>query len=391
MNTSSPRLRIALYSHDAVGLGHVRRNLAIASALAPIGADILLLTGTPSASILPRPARCEVLGLPALAKGSGGAYRARHLELAADDLLRLRGRVAEAALLEFDPDLLVVDKHPRGVGYELDHVLERLRGRGGTRVVLGLRDVLDEPHRTLLEWRRDDCSAALEAWYDEVWVYGDPQVHDVEQQLSMERPLPVPVHHTGFLAPQAPRRVAKPDVPLIVGTVGGGCDGVALAAAVAAADLPPGHRAVVVTGPDMPDADRALVEVVAAGRRDVEVRRMVPGLDAVLDEASAVVTMGGYNAVCESMARGLPTLVVPRVTPRREQQVRAHALARLGALDVLDPQQATAQAIGTWLRGAVHRLPSRPTGVDLRGLDRVQQHARRLLAGAVRRSHRAVS
>jgi predicted glycosyltransferase len=393
MDTSSPRLRIALYSHDAVGLGHVRRNLAIASALAPIGADILLLTGTPSASILPRPAGCEVLGLPALSKDSSGGYRARHLDLAAEDLLRLRGRVAEAALLEFDPDLLIVDKHPRGVGYELDGVLERLRARGGTSVVLGLRDVLDEPHRTLLEWRRDDSSAALAAWYDEVWVYGDPRVHDVESQLSIEGPLPVPVHHTGFLAPplRPGHRAASSEGPLIVGTVGGGCDGVALAAAVAAADLPPGHRAVVITGPDMPDADRAVVEVVAASRRDVEVHRMVPGLEGVLDQASAVVTMGGYNAVCESMARGLPTLVVPRVTPRREQQVRAHALARLGAVDVLDPDQATSQAIGTWLRGAVHRLPTPPAGIDLRGLDRVQQHARRLLAGAVRRSHRAVS
>src|ERR687884_17858 len=101
MNRSS-RLRIALYSHDAVGLGHVRRNLAIASALAPLGADILLLTGTPVASVLPRPAGCEVLGPPALTKDPGGSYRGRHLDLAPDDLLRLRGRVAEAALLEFD-------------------------------------------------------------------------------------------------------------------------------------------------------------------------------------------------------------------------------------------------------------------------------------------------
>jgi predicted glycosyltransferase len=389
---TSHRLRIALYSHDAVGLGHVRRNLAIAAALAPLGADILLLTGTPTATVLPRPAGCEVLALPALSKDPGGRYRARHLELAADDVLRLRARVAEAALLELDPDLLIVDKHPRGVGYELDGVLERLRSRGGTRVVLGLRDVLDEPQRTLLEWRQDDCSAALETWYDEVWVYGDPRVHDVGAELSADGPLPVPVRHTGYLTAQPPaRRAPHPDGPLVVGAVGGGSDGLALAAAVAAADLPAGHRAVVVTGPDMPDADRALVEVVAAGRPDVEVRGLVPGLDAVLDQASAVVTMGGYNAVCESMARGLPTLVVPRVTPRREQLVRAQALARHGAVDVLEPERATSQAIGSWLRGAVHRLPQRPADIDLRGLDRVQQHARRLLAGAVRRSHRAVS
>src|SRR4051795_1331978 len=142
---TSHRLRIALYSHDAVGLGHVRRNLAIASALAPLGADILLLTGTPSASVLPRPAGCEVLGLPALTKDAGGRYRARHLELAADDLLRLRGRVAEAALLELDPDLLIVDKHPRGVGCERGGGRERLRPRGAPRVALGLRDVLEEP------------------------------------------------------------------------------------------------------------------------------------------------------------------------------------------------------------------------------------------------------
>src|SRR4051794_14529906 len=174
IDSSQHRLRIALYSHDAVGLGHVRRNLAIATALAPLGADILLLTGTPSAAVLPRPANCEVLGLPALAKDPAGGYRSRHFGLPPRDVLRLRGQVAEAALLEFAPDLLIVAKPPRGVGHELEGALEKLRGRRHTRVVLGLRDILDEPARALADWRRDGSVAALAAWYDEVWVYGDP-------------------------------------------------------------------------------------------------------------------------------------------------------------------------------------------------------------------------
>lgn len=386
---TAPRgLRFALYSHDAVGLGHVRRNLGLAGALSGLGADILLACGAPAAGVLPRPPRCDLLVLPSLTKDHLGRYCSRHLALPLRDASALRAQVLRTALLQLDPDLLVVDKHPRGADDELVPALGALRRRGRARVVLGVRDVLDDPVGARQDWQRHGSTLALARWYDEVWVYGDASVHDPLAGLG---PLPVPVRHTGYLA--ATPRPSRPDGtgPLVVATVGAGGDGYPVAAAVAAAELPPGHRAVVVTGPDMPPADRERVVALAHGREDVEVVGLVSGVDRLLDQAAAVVTMGGYNSVLEALARGLPTLVVPRVSPRREQEVRARALERLGLLDVLVPRQATPAAVGHWLGSAVRRGPvGVGERIDLGGLDRVPGMALELIHLPTPRSQHAL-
>jgi hypothetical protein len=55
--------RIALYSHDTLGLGHVRRNLAIAEAVAASGVkpDILLISGASIARAFELPPRTDCL------------------------------------------------------------------------------------------------------------------------------------------------------------------------------------------------------------------------------------------------------------------------------------------------------------------------------------------
>lgn len=125
------RTRIALYSHDAQGLGHVRRNLAVAGALAGIrpAPDILLLTGAPEASALSRSPGCDIVGLPGMAKDEGGRYRSRHLSVPVGELVRLRSATIDAALRAFSPDLLIVDRHPSGFRGELELVLGALPAR----------------------------------------------------------------------------------------------------------------------------------------------------------------------------------------------------------------------------------------------------------------------
>jgi len=39
-----------------------------------------------------------------------------------------------------------------------------------------------------------------------------------------------------------------------------------------------------------------------------------------------VVSMGGYNTVCEILSQGNPSLIIPREQPRREQLIRAQVL-----------------------------------------------------------------
>ena len=145
--------RVLLYSHDSQGLGHVRRNLAIAHNLArrlpgAVDADVagLLVTGLAPASRFPLPEGFDWVTIPGVSKGRDG-YQPRNLSGATGDLIKLRSRLLQAALLGFKPDLVIIDRHIYGVWSELREPLMWLREHHpSVRVVLGLREVLDEPH-----------------------------------------------------------------------------------------------------------------------------------------------------------------------------------------------------------------------------------------------------
>ncbi|RJK93759.1 glycosyltransferase family protein [Vallicoccus soli] len=390
---SPPRRRVALYSHDTQGLGHVRRNVALAAALvaAEPRTDVLLLTGAPEATSLPLPPHTDVLTLPTLRKDERGRYAPRALATSLPELLELRARILQAALTAFAPDLLVVDKVARGVDGELDHALASLPA--STRVVLGLREVLDAPDVARREWDAAGTTAALERHYDAVWVYGDPAVYDPVREYALPPEVAAKVRSTGYLArgrgegtalrTRPSGRQGRPAGPYVLCTVGGGQDGYELADAFVRAPLPPGHTGVVLTGPYMrPQARAALRRAAGPG---VRVLDLVTDAEEWVDGAAAVVSMGGYNSVCELLAAGRPALVVPRTAPRAEQLVRARRLQSLGLVDVLTPDVAGPEQLGTWLRAAVVRPRRRDAGIDLDGLARVPVLARELLSAPPRR------
>lgn len=366
----SDPVRIVLYSHDSQGLGHVRRNLALAHHLSLtlprlIGRPVtgLLATGLPQASRFPLPQGFDWLALPGVTKGDGG-YRPRHLDASLDSLVDLRSHLLEAALLRFHPELVIVDRHPFGVRKELCAPLKKLRRRRpATRVVLGLREVLDGPKAAAREWDALGRRDLLDSLIDEVWVYGDRSVHDTTTSGELPGVLARKARFTGYLAHgrdlNPPPGRWDAEVPFILTTVGGGSDGADVALAAAAAPVPEGHSHLVVTGPQMPAADQAAVRDAAGPA--TRVVDSVNGLSPHLATASAVVTMGGYNSVCEILATDTPALVVPREFPRTEQLVRARSLRRVGALDLLRERHLTPEIIGEWLAGAVTRRVDRST------------------------------
>jgi predicted glycosyltransferase len=66
--------------------------------------------------------------------------------------------------------------------------------------------------------------------------------------------------------------------------------------------------------------------------------------------------MGGYNTFCEILSFDKPALIVPRITPREEQLIRARRAADLGVIDMLLPQQAEDPEL---MAKALRRLPDR--------------------------------
>lgn len=385
--------RVAFYSHDAQGLGHIRRNIALAAALvrAEPDTDVVLLTGNPEATSLPLPDHTDIITLPTVSKDSAGRYSGRALTSSLRRITATRSAVIDGALRGFDPDLLVVDKVATGIQGELEPVLARLRREGRTKVVLGLREVLDSPQVVAREWRRDRTAEVISAWYDQIWVYGDRSVYDLVTECPAVAAVADRMVFTGYLGTgrgggthpkfRAAARIRPPRGPYLLCLVGGGQDGMELARTFAHAQMPGGHQGVVLTGPYLPERHRVELTALLADRPDLTLVEYIPDTEEFVAGAAAVVSMAGYNTVCELLTASVPTLLVPRTTPRQEQLIRAGALARRGLVDLVHPDDLSPTAIGDWLGRAGARNLDRARPVDLDGLSRIPGLVAELTSG----------
>jgi predicted glycosyltransferase len=384
--------RVALYSHDAQGLGHMRRNTAIARALGGEASSILLLAGARQAARFPLPDGIDTLALPALSKDGRGGYRARSLGIDGSAIAILRAAVLRAALAAFAPDVLIVDKLPTGVNGELVGSFGELRA-AGTRLVLGMREVLDAPEQTRTDWGRDRSLAALRVYYDAVWVYGDPRVYDPVAEYGIPEDIGSLVRYTGYLGrEQAERptrsqaaawreRLGLGDRQLCLCAVGGGEDGYRLARAFASSEIPRGSVGAIVTGPFMPETQRAALASLAQRRDDLRLLEFAPDADALVWLADRVIAMGGYNTSCEILSSRTRALIVPRIRPRREQLIRAERLSALGAVDLLMPHALSPGALSRWLRARPRSPRTLSPPIDLGGLRRVPALLQDLVSG----------
>ncbi|MCC6166852.1 MAG: glycosyltransferase [Caldilineaceae bacterium] len=394
-------LRVAFYSHDTQGLGHIRRNLAIAAAFAQMAdpPTNLMISGTAIAGSFQLPSKTDMLALPAVGKDAHGRYHSSGLSLPLESVIRLRAHTMRAALEDFAPHVLIVDKVAGGLQDELLPALRMLRRRG-TRCVLGLRDVLDDALTARREWAAMRTSEMIDAYYGAVWIYGDPKVYNPIQEYQLPPAVAAKVRFTGYIdrtraqtararaADQAAIRdlLPRPGTRLALCMVGGGEDGERLATAFAHAPLPDDMQGLLITGPYMPQAAQAQLDLHAQQRDDLAVVQFLPAPEALLPHADAVISMGGYNTVSEILAHRKRSLIVPRVAPRREQWERAQRLTDLGALDMLAPEQVNPVRLGDWLAATLHDSAPLQCDIDLEGLERLPGLLAEVAATAARRS-----
>src|SRR5262249_28111506 len=84
--------RILLYSHDTFGLGHLRRNLAIAGRLSHAlpGCSLLLLSGSQAVQQFVLPLGADIIKLPTVTKLGHEHYVAQRLSITPSEVLALR-------------------------------------------------------------------------------------------------------------------------------------------------------------------------------------------------------------------------------------------------------------------------------------------------------------
>src|SRR5918996_1052773 len=227
--------RILIYSHDTFGLGHLRRCRTIAHSLVETfkQLSVLILSGSPIIGSFDFRARVDFVRVPGVIKLRNGEYTSLNLHLDIRETMSMRASIIQHTAEAFEPDMLIVDKEPVGLRGELLQTLKMLKRRG-TRIVLGLRDVMDEPRLLEPEWQRKKAIPALRELYDEIWVYGLPQICDPLEGIALPPSVRQKMVYTGYLHREVPNHGAPPRLPEIVQkpfllvTTGGGGDGESL-------------------------------------------------------------------------------------------------------------------------------------------------------------------
>jgi len=393
--TAAPKSRaprVMLYSHDTFGLGHLRRSRALAGAItaADPSASALILTGSPVAGRFAFPTRVDHVRLPGVIKRSDGSYASRTMGMSIEETTDLRAALIRSTAEQYDPDVLIVDKEPTGFRGELLPTLDLLKSRGRARLVLGLRDVLDDPKVLAAEWARKGAIPATESFYDEIWVYGLRSIYDPTAGLDLSPAVQARTHWTGYLRRDLGTLGAPPEPPYILITPGGGGDGAAMVDLVLSAyerdpDLNP--RAILVYGPFLSGNTREQFETrVAQLNGRVTSVGFESKIETLFSGAQSVVCMGGYNTFCEVLSFDKPAVIVPRTTPRLEQWIRASRAEELGLIAMLDENRdgMTTESMIRAIRALAQQKPPSAAVSDglLDGLDYVTTRIARLLSSA---------
>jgi predicted glycosyltransferase len=363
-------MNILMYSHDSYGLGHIRRTMALARSILAEGRNIIILTGSPIVGRFDFPPGIDFVRIPGMIKEADDRYVPHSIKVDPAMALGIRQDIILATARRFRPSLFLVDKAPLGLKREVVPTLTWLRENSPeTRVVLGLRDIMDSAESTVREWREKDIYGALENLYSEVWVYGDRDIYDPVREYEIPAHIAAKMHFTGYIPRQIPNvrgraRIRRdmgigPEERFVLVTAGGGGDGYKVVdtyLAMLESRPSPNLRSMIVTGPMLAEE---LYDALAARARALKVRicKFHRKMERAILAADCVVSMGGYNTMCEIVGAARPALIIPRSIPREEQIIRARIFAGKGLVEFIPLESVQP---GPMLAGIEHLLDNAP-------------------------------
>ncbi len=352
--------KIVVYSHDTFGLGNVRRMLAITEHLLDTIPDlsILLISGSPMIHSFRLPgSRFDYLKLPTIGRTLSGEYIAKKLETNFDELVAVRSQIIQAAISNFCPDVMIVDKKPRGIADELQPTLELIhKDMPLTKVVLLLRDILDDPKVTHRIWLKNNYFQSINRYYDSILVMGSQKVFDLSREYHFPENIAKKVTYCGYINrshivaetnnPELSSKFNRTDVLV---TVGGGEDGLfplkCFLKGLALKNTYKAFSTTIITGPEMSKLHRDEIQRMADSFTNVRVLDFVAELPAHIFASELIVSMGGYNTVVEILAMNKPVIIIPRVKPVLEQLIRATRMEKMGLLQCIHPDEVSPELL----------------------------------------------
>ena len=375
-------MRILIYSQDSLGLGHLRRtrNIALEVVAREPGSSILILADSPVAPFFCPFPGVDYLKLPTIKKVGDSDWQSGTLRLDIEDLANLRAKLILQAFDEFNPDVVLVDHMPVGALGELKPTLDRAMQKASRpKLFLGLRDILDRPEVTRRVWTETGAYEYLQT-YDAVLIYGCREIYDADSAYCLSQHAQKLVY-CNYVGPRWHTDRLPHVAPMVLLMGGGGADFFPLAKAFLDAlpmllqKMP--LQAMILTGPNMA-ADQQEALLAQATPFPVQIQSGTEDAIGLLQRASSVVTMAGYNSLCEVLQYRKKALVVPRAGPSAEQRMRSQLFSRRSLVLTLDPDDLSAESMA----GGLFRLATEdavPDPANIPPLDGAKRTAEMLL------------
>lgn len=198
--------RIVIYTHDTFGLGHVRRSLNIIRNLAKElpHATILLITGSHALSFLKElPPNVDFMKIPTAARHDAAGKHPPHLSIGLPEIILLRSAILKETVLNFKPDIFLVDNFPLGSRNELLPLLQKI-DKAQSKTILGLRDIFDDSETVKRGWKKSNTYNALDRYYDKILIYGIQRVFDPIKAYEIPESIASKIHFCGYLTSLEP-------------------------------------------------------------------------------------------------------------------------------------------------------------------------------------------
>ena len=378
--------KIVLYSHDTFGMGNIRRTLLLAQEFRAqySEASILIITGSPVIHAFRIPEGVDYIKLPGLDKIETENASHHHSATRSEAVRETRAAIVKASVLQFDPDLMIVDKRPAGVDGELMPTLMALRKEGRqTKLVVGIRDILDEPEHARQTLISNGTFDVIDEFYDEVWIYGARSIFDTSREYTFPHSVAQKTYFCGYLKRSAVPSSPSDGPPRILVTTGSGGDGSAMIEAylMGLSSLPRkiALRSTVIFGPQMPAIIRQELLQKYSYLVDVTFLDFEADISRRYAESDLVVAHAGYNTVCELLSCSKRAILIPRAEPVREQLIRARLLAERGFFELIEPGDLDPQTLIAKVLETLDSQPMPHAAADLDGLPRVRQRVNTLL------------
>lgn len=377
----SESVRMMIYTQDSYGLGHLRRATNFANALVSLRQDItiLMVVDSPVAPFFTLGERIDFVKLPTVIKVDAGVFRPDHLSVEYDRIKTMRSHILRDIYQQFQPHLMLVDHMPGGANNEL---LPLLQEAHGTKCVLGLRDIIDDPEVTCSLWKRENVYDTMERYYDAVAIYSSPDFFPTAEKYQIPNTISKQVQYCGYVCNM--NSVEDPSVvrnqyglgtkPVITVMSGGGADGYRLMHTFLDAfeimSPAASFSAMMVTGPFLSESHSRVIRKQSK-KLDINVHQSIKDSMSLIHASDVVVSMAGYNTLSEILRFKKPAVVVPRSGPSAEQTMRTRIFSNRGLITALEQHALTPDSLAKAIVGALEKQTCCSSYPDMDGVEKV--------------------